>query len=89
MKRVETILDDADYSAYEKASEQEGRSMRLQSQFLIRSFLKERGEKIKENKCLTPKHNYGARQLPLTIMVLCQFCFYQIKKIKKTKTKLH
>lgn len=51
MKRVETILEDADYDAYETASVEEGRSMRLQTQFLIRSFLKERGQKkIKKKK---------------------------------------
>lgn len=51
MKRVETILDEVDYSAYEKASAEEGRSMRLQTQFLIRQFLNERGQKkIKKKK---------------------------------------
>jgi hypothetical protein len=55
MKRVETILEDADYSAYEKASAEEGRSMRLQTQFLIRLFLKERGEKIKKKKNVSTK----------------------------------
>lgn len=51
MKRVETILEPADYAAYEKASAEEGRSMRLQTQFLIRKFLIERGQKkIKKKK---------------------------------------
>ena len=55
MKRLETILEDMEYFAYETASEQEGRSMRLQTQFLIRKFLKERGQKIKKKK--TVKQN--------------------------------
>ena len=53
MKRVETILEDADYDAYETASAEEGRSMRLQTQFLIRSFLKERGQKKIKKKKIT------------------------------------
>lgn len=56
MKRVETILEPADYAAYEKASAEEGRSMRLQTQFLIRNFLKERGQKkIKKKKIISTK----------------------------------
>ena len=55
MKRVETILDEEDFSAYEKASAEQGRSMRLQTQFLIRNFLKERVEKIKNKKNYTTK----------------------------------
>jgi hypothetical protein len=55
MKRVETILDDDDYSSYEKASAEEGRSMRLQTQYLIRNFLKERGQKIKKKKIVNTK----------------------------------
>ena len=48
MKKVETILEDADYDAYETASAEECISMRLQTQLLIRSFLKERGQKNKK-----------------------------------------
>lgn len=49
MKRVETILEDADYDAYATASAEDGRSMRLQTQFLICNFLKERAKKTKHN----------------------------------------
>ena len=48
MKRLEVILDDDDYSAYKKASEEECRTLHLQTKLLIRNFLIEREENKKE-----------------------------------------
>jgi len=57
MKRVETILEDADYDAYEIASAEEGRSMRLQTQFLIRLYLKGGAKKSEKKKKVTAKRS--------------------------------
>ena len=48
MKRLEVILDDDVYSAYKKASEEECRTLNLQTKLLIRNFLIEREENKKE-----------------------------------------
>jgi hypothetical protein len=55
MKRLEVILDDNDYSAYKKASEEECRTLNLQTKLLIRNFLIEREENKKE-KNKTAEH---------------------------------
>jgi hypothetical protein len=48
MKRLEVILDDDVYSAYKKASDEECRTLNLQTKLLIQKFLIEREENKKE-----------------------------------------
>jgi hypothetical protein len=66
MKRLEVILDDNDYSAYKKASEEECRTLNLQTKLLIRNFLIEREENKKE-KNKTAEHTATFNKTPKEI----------------------